>query len=56
MPKKILPKPSRLRLVVLNDSALVLKTLCARPPRRLLGAVRNRPRVAHDFNYLGGVQ
>jgi len=28
MPRKILPKPSRLRLVVLNDSAPVLKMLC----------------------------
>jgi DNA-binding response OmpR family regulator len=28
MPTKILPKPSRLRLVVLNDSAPVLKMLC----------------------------
>ena len=28
MPSKILPRPSRLRLVVLNDSAPVLKMLC----------------------------
>ena len=28
MPRKIPPKPSRLRLVVLNDSAPVLKMLC----------------------------